>query len=567
MIIAKGDLMKILNLIMLCLLVAVGSSFAAPRSDSEVIAQHGMAATSHALATQVAVDILQDGGSAVDAAIAANAALGLMEPMSCGIGGDLFAIVWDAESQQLYGLNASGRSPQSLSLEYFKQQEMEQIPIRGPLSLSVPGCVDGWFELHERFGMLPMDKILLPVIEYAKQGVPIPEVIAGYWESGIEDFADQPNFLKTYGVDGKAPEKGQLFRNPDLAETYEKIATQGREVFYNGEIAKTIDTFVKHVGGFLSYEDLAAHHSEWIKPVSTNYRGYDVWELPPPGQGIAVLQMLNILEQFNLAEMGFGSADHIHVLLETKKLAFEDRAKFYADMEFVDVPVQQLISKDYAAQRAKLIDMNHAGTDYAAGDISAGETVYLCTADAEGNMVSLIQSIYYGFGSALVPDGLGFVLQNRGALFTLEAGHANVYAPGKRPFHTIIPGFVTKDGGPYLAFGVMGGDFQPQGQVQVLSNIFDFGMDLQEAGNAPRVAHSGSSTPRGDQMADDGGQVGLENYFSPELAEQLRARGHNVQVGNDVMFYGGYQAIQFDKEHGVYIGATEIRKDGQAAGY
>jgi len=537
------------------------------RSQSEVIAENGMAATSHPLATQVAVDILKKGGSAVDAAIAANAALGLMEPMSCGIGGDLFAIVWDAQNKKLHGLNASGRSPKSLSIDYFYENSYEQIPIRGVLSLSVPGCVDGWFELHEKFGQMPMAEILQPVIEYAKNGVPVPEIIAGYWRSGISNFADVPNFVDTYGLLGKAPQKGQLYRNPDLAATYAKIAANGRDAFYMGDIAKAIDRFVKNAGGFLSYDDLATHDSEWVEPVSTNYRGYDVWELPPNGQGIAVLQMLNILERFDLQGFGFGSVDHIHAFLEAKKLVFEDRARFYADMDFQDVPVEKLISKVYADERFKLINRQRTGTDYRAGDITAGETVYLCTADKNGNMVSLIQSNYYGFGSTLVPDGLGFVLQNRGALFTLEGDHANVYAPGKRPFHTIIPAFVTKDNDPFLAFGVMGGDFQPQGQVQVLINMIDFGMDLQDAGDAPRVAHSGSSTPRGDKMETSGGEVGLEDYFSPELAQKLRERGHHVQVGNDVMFFGGYQAIKFDKENGVYVGATEIRKDGQVAGF
>ena len=558
--------MKILPIAFLLVLLLTTILPARPRSISEVIAKNGMAATSHPLATQVALDILKKGGSAVDAAIAANAALGFMEPMSSGVGGDLFAIVWDAKTQKLYGLNASGRSPMSLTLNHFKSLGYKQIPVRGPLALSVPGCVDGWYELHEKFGVLPMKDILAPVIDYAREGAPVPEVIAGYFAGGVKSYADQPNFLATYSIDGAAPAKGQIFRNPELAATYEKIADGGRDAFYKGEIAERIGRFVKQQGGFLSYADLAAHQSEWVQPLSTNYRGYDVWELPPNGQGIAVLQMLNILEQFDLKSFGFGSADHLHAFLEAKKLVFEDRAKFYADPAFADIPIETLISKDYAKKRAALIDMSRAGEDYQAGNLSEGETIYLCTADKSGNMVSLIQSNYYGFGSALVPDGLGFVLQNRGALFTLEPGHANVYAPGKRPFHTIIPGFVTKEGEPFMAFGVMGGDFQPQGQVQVLCNIIDFGMDLQEAGDAPRAAHEGSSTPRGDKM-QGGGQVGLEDYFPPQLEDELRARGHDVKVGNHVMFYGGYQAIKYDKEHDVYIGATEIRKDGQAAGY
>ncbi|MBN1464828.1 gamma-glutamyltransferase [candidate division KSB1 bacterium] len=540
---------------------------AAQRYRSEVIARNGMAATSHPLATQIAIDILQQGGSAVDAAIAANAALGVLEPMSCGIGGDLFAIVWDAKTKSLHGLNSSGRSPKSLTIDFFRENGYEQVPLRGPLSLSVPGCVDGWFTLHDKFGVLPMQVILQPAIDYAAEGAPVPEIIAGHWANGIRNYGDQPNFIATYGVHGAAPAKGELFRNPALAATYANIAANGRDAFYRGDIARTIDAFVREMGGFLSCDDLAAHTSEWVAPLSTSYRGYDVWELPPNGQGIAVLQMLNILERFDLRAFGFGSVDHLHAIIEAKKLVFADRARFYADTDFAAVPIDELISKEYAAHRFELIDMHRAGTDYSAGQISEGETIYLCTADNNGNMVSLIQSNYYGFGSALAPDDLGFVLQNRGALFTLQEGHANVYEPGKRPFHTIIPGFVTRDGAPYMAFGVMGGDFQPQGQVQVLINMIDFDMDLQEAGDAPRLAHEGSSTPRGDKSAADGGEVGLEDYFNAEVAEQLRDRGHRVRVSNSAMFYGGYQAIKFDAERGVYFGATEIRNDGHVAGY
>ena len=557
--------MKYLFFLSFCVLLLTTVLTAQQRSTSEVIAENGMAATSHPLASQIALDILKKGGTAVDAAIAANAALGFLEPMSCGVGGDLFAIVWDAKSQQLYGLNASGRSPKSLTIDYFEQQGFDQIPVRGPLALSVPGCVDGWYTLHEKFGALPMNEVLQPVIEYAQNGAPVPEIIADYWAGGVKNFADSPNFLHTFAIEGKAPLKAQLFKNPDLAQTYEKIAID-RNAFYRGDIAKTIANFVKEQGGFLTSEDLASHHSEWVQPQSVDYRGYDVWQLPPNGQGMAVLQMLNILERFDISGFGFGSANHVHAFLEAKKLVFEDRAKFYADPAFSTIPIKKLLSDEYATERAGLIDMKSAGADFRAGELTDGETVYLCTADKYGNMVSFIQSNYYGFGSSMVPDGLGFVLQNRGALFTLEEGHSNVYEPGKRPFHTIIPGFVTKDGDPYLSFGVMGGDFQPQGQVQVLINMIDFGMDLQEAGDAPRIGHTGSSTPRGDKMSGSG-VVALENYFSADLAVELKNRGHNVKVGNSAMSYGGYQAIKYDKMHGVYLGATEVRKDGQVAGY
>ncbi len=531
---------------------------------SEVIAQHGIAATSHPLATQIALDILKKGGTAVDAAIAANAALGLMEPTGCGIGGDLFAIVWDSQTQQLYGLNASGRSPKALTLEWFKANGYEKIPSYGPLPVTVPGCVDGWFELHKKFGKLPMSEILAPAIQYAEEGFPVTELIAYYLNLSVPRFAKQfPNVWETWTIDGRVPQKGDVFRNPQLAQTYRRIAQEGRDVFYKGDIARTIANFIRDQGGFLSYEDLAAHRSEWVKPVSTNYRGYDVWELPPNGQGIAALQMLNILEGYDLASYGFGSPEHIHYFVEAKKLAFEDRAKYYADMDFSDVPVDWLISKEYAAQRRALIDDHRAGK-YEAGAISAGETIYLTVADQWGNMVSLIQSNYRGMGSGMVPPGLGFMLQDRGELFSLKEGQANTYVPGKRPFHTIIPAFVTKDGQPFMSFGVMGGDFQPQGHVQILINIIDFGMNLQEAGDAPRIAHHGSSTPTG-QPARGRGTITLESGFSYETIRQLMRMGH--QVGFDLGSYGGYQAIMYDAQRGIYIGASESRKDGQAAGY
>ncbi len=540
-----------------------GRAFA---TRSEVIAKHGMAATSHPLATQIALDILKKGGSAVDAAIAANAALGLMEPTGNGIGGDLFAIVWDAKTQKLYGLNASGRSPRSLTLAYFKKKGYQKIPSHGPLPVTVPGCVDGWFELHQKFGRLPMDEILAPAIRYAREGFPVTELIAYYWQRSVPILKKYPNFEKIFTINGRAPRKGEIFRNPYLANTLEKIARGGRDVFYKGEIARTIADYMKRNGGFLSYEDLASHRSEWVEPVSTNYRGYEVWELPPNGQGIAALQMLNILEGYDLASMGFGSADYLHVFIEAKKLAFEDRAKFYADPAFNDIPVEWLISKEYAAQRRELIDMKRAGRSYPAGNpaLHDGDTIYLTVADAEGNMVSLIQSNFRGMGSGMTPDDLGFILQDRGELFNLEEGHFNTYAPGKRPFHTIIPAFVTKDGKPFLSFGVMGGDMQPQGHVQILVNIIDFGMNLQEAGDAPRIRHAGSSQPTGGKMTD-GGVVYLESGFDYEVIRELRRRGHRIawSMGG----YGGYQAIMYDAKNGVYIGASESRKDGQAAGY
>jgi gamma-glutamyltranspeptidase / glutathione hydrolase len=539
-----------------------GKSFA---TRSEIIAANGIAATSHPLATQIALDILKQGGSAVDAAIAANAALGLMEPTGCGIGGDLYAIVWDENTQKLYGLNASGRSPQSLTLEYFHENDIKRIPAYGQLPVSVPGCVDGWFELHQKFGRLHMKEILSPAIRYAEQGFPVTELIAYYLQRGVTLHGERfPNVYETYTLDGKTiPQKGDIFKNPWLGETYRRIGTYGRDEFYKGETAKVMVDFIREQGGFLSLEDLADHRSDWVEPVSTNYRGYDVWELPPNGQGIAALQMLNILEGYDFSEIQFGSARHIHLFVEAKKLAFEDRAKYYADMDFADVPVDWLISKEYATQRRKLINESRAGV-YAAGERMDGGTIYLTVADKDGNMVSLIQSNYRGLGSGMVPPKLGFMLQNRGELFSLDEKHANVYAPGKRPFQTIIPAFVTKDGDPFMAFGVMGGDFQPIGHVQILMNMIDFGMNLQEAGDAPRISHSGSSDPIG--LPNPGrGEVELETGFDYETIRELMQMGHKIVFLNGG--FGGYQAIMYDKARKVYFGASESRKDGQAAGF
>jgi gamma-glutamyltranspeptidase/glutathione hydrolase len=538
-------------------------------SRSEVIATHGMAATSQPLATQVALDILKAGGSAVDAAIAANATLGLMEPTGCGIGGDLFAIVWDAETGKLAGLNGSGRSPRALTLDYFREQGLERVPESGPLSVSVPGAVDGWFTLHERFGRLPMAEILAPAIDYAKNGFPVSELIAHYWDSNAQyllENAEYPGFRETYMPGGKVPAKGDIFRNPRLATTYETIAAGGRDAFYKGDIARKIDAYMTEHGGFLRYDDLARHQSEWTEPVSTNYRGYDVYELPPNGQGIAALQMLNILEGYNLKAMGFGSARYVHTFVEAKKVVYEDRARWYADMKFFQTPVKRLISKEYADERRRLIAADKAANSYAAGDmvLEKGDTIYLTVADADGNMVSLIQSNYSGLGSGMTPGDLGFMLQDRGALFSLDPLHPNVFEPGKRPFHTIIPAFVMKDGKPWLSFGVMGGSMQPQGHVQILVNMIDFGMNTQEAGDAPRIRHTGSSQPT-DEVMTDGGTIYLESGYTDAVREQLEEMGHKLSTGSTS--YGGYQAIRRDATRGVYYGASESRKDGQAAGY
>ncbi|HYG07246.1 MAG TPA: gamma-glutamyltransferase [Stenotrophomonas sp.] len=543
-----------------------GAAFA---TRSEVIAPHAMAATSQPLATQIALDVMKQGGSAMDAAIAANAALGLMEPTGNGVGGDLFAIVWDPKTQQLYGYNGSGRSPKSLTLAEFQRRGLKEIPPTGPLPVSVPGTVDAWFALHERFGRRPMGENLAPAIRYAREGHPVAETIAYYWDRSVPRLSQYPGFKEQFTIDGHAPRKGELWKNPNLANTLQKIADGGRDAFYKGDIARTIDAYFKANGGFLSYDDLASHHGEWVQPVSSNYRGYDVWELPPNSQGIAALQILNILEGYDFSKIAFGSPEHIHLYVEAKKLAFADRARFYADPAFQKAPVARLISKEYAAERRKLISMDKALKEVQPGtpkQLEEGDTIYMTVADADGMMVSLIQSNYRGMGSGMAPPGLGFILQDRGEMFVLKKDHPNGYAPGKRPFQTIIPAFITKDGKPWMSFGVMGGAMQPQGHAQIVMNLVDFHMNLQEAGDAPRIQHEGSTEPTGQATAmSDGGEVNLESGFAYETIRALMRKGHRIIFADGP--YGGYQAIMRDPHTGVYYGASESRKDGQAAGY
>ena len=531
---------------------------------SEVIASNGMVATSHPLATQVGIDILKKGGNAIDAAIAANAAIGLMEPTGNGIGGDLFAIIWIEKEKKLYGLNASGRSPSSLDLDFFKTNNYSSIPAYGPLPVSVPGCVDGWFELNERFGSMKMSSILKPAIEYAENGFPVTELVSYYMELASNNFYNYPNFKETYFINGASPKKGELFKNLDLANTLKIISNEGRKGFYEGEIANIISTFIQEQGGFLSYEDLKNHRSEWVEPVSTNYRGYDIWELPPNGQGIAALQILNLLEGFDIKSMGFGSAEYIHHLVEAKKIAFADRAKYYADTDFNQIPTQYLISKEYSDKRRSEINPDQAAESVTAANLENGDTIYLTTADSSGNMVSLIQSNYRGMGSGMVPPGLGFMLQDRGELFSLEEGHFNVYEPNKRPFHTIIPAFITKDNKPYVSCGLMGGAMQPQGHAQIVINLIDFGMNLQEAGDAPRIRHQSDEQPTGGFM-NNGGELALEQGFDFKEIRKLIKKGHKIIY--DLGSFGGYQAIKIDYENKIYYGASESRKDGSAIGY
>ncbi|MGO9463809.1 MAG: gamma-glutamyltransferase [Isosphaeraceae bacterium] len=534
------------------------------KTRSAVMARQGMAATSQPLATAAAIRVLQQGGNAVDAAIAANAVLGVVEPMSCGLGGDLFAIVWDARTKRLYGLNASGRAPGAATIDLFNAKGLAEIPVHGPLSWSVPGCVDGWDQLRKRFGTKSWAELLAPAIAYAELGFPVSEIIAADWQHAEPGLRAVPTSAACFLPGGHAPLKGSIFRNPGLARSLGALARDGRDAFYRGAIADAIVRYSQSVGGLFAHADFAEHKSDFVEPVSTNYRGYDVWELPPNGQGIAVLEMLNLLEPFDLKKMGAQSAEALHVMIEAKKLAYEDRGKYYADPAFAKVPVAALISKAYAAKRQAALDLDRANQHPAPGEPEQADTIYLTVVDRDFNCVSLIQSNFHGFGSFHVPADLGFVLQNRGCLFALDPNHRNRLEPRKRPFHTIIPGFITRDGRPWLSFGLMGGDMQAQGHAQVISNLIDFGMDVQEAGDAPRFRHFGSSEPTG-QPARGGGSVALESGIGPEVRRALAARGHDLVDAPGT--FGGYQAIRIDLERGVLIGGSDPRKDGAAMGY
>jgi gamma-glutamyltranspeptidase/glutathione hydrolase len=534
---------------------------------SVVYAEHGMVCGAQPLAVQAGLEILKAGGSAADAAIAVDACLGLMEPTSCGLGGDLFAILWDPKTGKVVGLNASGRAPLALTIDKVTPEKDGTIPLYSPFSWTVPGCCDGWFELHAKYGKLPMSRILAPAIRYAEEGFPLSPVIASDWAHSTTVFKDKPGFAEVFMPGGHSPREGEIFRNPALAKTLRLIAEKGRDAYYRGPIAEELVRYSKTNGGFFAAEDFAKHHSTWDAPLSTDYHGYTLWELPPNSQGLAALQMLNILENFDLKSMGRNSADYWHLLAEAKKLAFADRARYYADPAYAKLPIERLVSKDYAKQRAALIDMQHAALTDSPGDMALNrkETTYLCAADSSGLMVSLIQSNYTGFGSGYVVPALGFGLQDRGGLFSLHAGHPNALEGGKRPFQTIIPAFMTKDGQPVMAFGLMGGDMQPQGHAQVVINLVDFGMNLQEAGDAIRMHHTGSSEPTGTVMTD-GGELHIEDGLPQSVLDELKRRGH-VLKSESVGAYGGYQAIWRDPATHVYSGATEKRKDGCALGY
>ena len=559
-----------------------GRPVGADWSRSPVYGQHGMAATAQPLASQVALDVLKAGGSAVDAAIAANAALGLMEPTGNGIGGDLFAIVWDPKRRELTGYNGSGRSPARRTLADMQAkiaqlkaagklpEDYQGIPSHGSLSVTVPGTVDGWFALHERYGKLSMPQVLAPAISYANEGFPVSPVIAYYLERNRLRFdgvaamiEERDNAQKLYFPQNRAPGMGELFRNPDLGRTLETIAQQGRGAFYDGVLAKVMADYFARIGGDLRYEDFAQHRGEWVQPMGVDYHGYTLYELPPNGQGFAALMMLNILNQTDLRQWQRGSPEVFHLMVEAKRLAFAAMAKTFADPAFADIPTDDLLSEAFAKAQFAKIDAGKALPQLQIEAVLEGEgdTTYLTVADGDGMMVSLIQSNYRGMGSGLVADGLGFMFQDRGELFALDETHPNAYAPSKRPFHTIIPAFVMRDGEPFMSFGLMGGGMQPQGHVQILVNIADFGMNIQEAGDAARFLHDGGASPEGGTPGEYG-TLFVEPGVSDATIEELIRRGHTVKRNNAGAMFGGYQAIARDPQSGVLSGATEMRKDG-----
>jgi gamma-glutamyltranspeptidase/glutathione hydrolase len=557
-----------------------------------------MVATSQPLAVEAGVEALRAGGSAVDAAIAANATLAVVEPMSCGPGGDLFSLVWDAAAGRLVGLNGSGRAPAAATIGVFRDRGLDRVPLRGPLSWTVPGCVDGWARLHARFGRLPWSTLFDAATRAASEGFTVTPVIGGLWRAAESLLADNPESAATFLPGGHAPLASDTVRNPDLADSLRAIARGGRDVVYRGDLARDLVAGGERVGALLTRDDLAAYASAWVEPLSLRFRDVDVWELPPNTQGIVVLEMLNILSGYDLAAMGRGSPEYLHLWIEAKKLAYENRAHWIGDSANGGTSVAGLLAPEHGRRQRERIDPHRAAVEArataaselwgsfapearasaasevwgnlapearASGDpASVCDTVYITAVDRDRNACSLIQSVFHGFGSGVTPRGLGFVMQNRGALFSLDPRHPNALRPGKRPFHTIIPAMVTRGGRPLFSFGVMGGDMQPQGQVQVLLNLLAHGMDPQEAGDAPRVRHDGSSTPTGDVMRD-GGVVHLEPEFGDEIAAALRCKGHCVETS--VGGYGGYQGIWIDEKTGLLLGGSESRKDGLALGY
>jgi gamma-glutamyltranspeptidase/glutathione hydrolase len=552
----------------------VGPSFG---TRSEVFGSNGAAATSHPLATLAGVEILKKGGSAVDAAIAINAALGFLEPTANGIGGDLYAMLWDPKAAKVVGIAGSGRSPRGLSLETARSRTRKGVlPSYGAVTVTVPGTVDAWWRLHQRYGKLRWAELFEPAIAYAEGGVPLSPVVAYYMKRAMANFArpnqgieELANAQATY-ASGERAKAGEIFRNRDLARTYRIIAQGGRQVFYEGDIARTIEAYFRRIGGWLTRADLAAHQSNWSEPVMTTYRGVGVHALAENTQGLATLQILNMLERFDIKGAGFQSALAIHLGAEAKRLAYEDRARWYGDPNFSKVPVEWLVSKAYAAERAKLIRPDRINPAVRPGNApSQGDTTYFSVADRDGMMVSMIQSNFRGMGSGLVADGLGFMFQDRGQLFSFEPGHPNLYAPGKRPFQTIIPGFATRDGKPWLSFGVMGGGMQPQGQAQIIMNRVDFGLDGQAAGDAPRWQHEGSSERMGEDDKSIGGTGLLRLETGVPDATAAALAGMGWRIGPSDGGFGRYSSVERRTSGGelVYAAASDVRADGISLAY
>jgi len=552
-----------------------GASFS---TRSPALGLNGAAGTAHPLATQTAIEMLKRGGSAVDAAVAANAVLGFVEPVSSGLGGDCFAFVWDPKAGKLMAMASSGRSPKALSLATARAHAVNgHLPPLGAVTVSVPGALDGWWALHQRYGKLQWAELFAPAIHACLDGDPVPQII-GYYikrnmaaflkpDSGVEE---KDNAQRTYMPGGVAPSEYDVRTNPDLAHTYRMIAEGGRDAFYNGDIAKIINAYFQRIGGWLSAEDLHEHHAEWVEPLVTKYRGVDVYGMPANTQGLATLQMLNIIENFDIRGYGFQSPQSLQVQIEAKRLAYEDRARYYADPHFAKIPIAWLNSKEYAAERAKLIQLDRILSPVHPGEApSHGDTTYFATADKDGMMVSIIQSNFRGMGSGLVADGLGFMFQDRGQLFSLQDGHPNIYAPGKRPFQTIIPGFAAKDGQPWMSFGVMGGDMQPQGQTQIILNRVDYGLDVQAAADSPRWHHEGSSQSMGEDRPGLGpiGLLRLESGIPAATRKALVDLGW--PVGPSDGGYGRYEGIEvrMQSEKRVYAAGSEMRCDAVALAY
>lgn len=535
------------------------------QTRSAVMARHGAIATSQPLATAAGLRVLESGGNAIDAAVTAAAVLSVVEPTMNGVGGDLFAMVYDPKTASVHGLNASGRAGAGATLQAFQQRDLARIPIRGPLSVTVPGVVDGWNELLTKYGTITLAQALQPAIGYARDGYAVSPIIAGQWKEVESVLARDPETAATFLINGKAPEAGEVFKNPRLAGSLEKIAAGGRDVFYKGEIAKAIADDMERRGGFLTLQDLAAHHSDWVDPLSTTYRGYRVFELPPNTQGATALEMLNIMEGYDLKALGHNSAPYLHLLVEAKRIAFADRDAWIGDPSTTPAAaVDRMVSKDYAAERRREINPDHAADGYRALSIAGstangephpvgtGDTVYLTAADDKGNAVSLIESLFETFGSGIVAGDTGIALQDRGTLFSLTPGHPDQIAPGKRPFHTLVPSMVTKDGSLWLTFGVMGGDMQAQAHAQVLANLIDFGMNIQAAGEAARFRHTANG-------------LALESAIDPDARSRLTAMGYHLIQMHDA--FGGFQGILIDPATHVLMAGSDPRKDGMAAGW